>query len=169
MHSWRQGDGTRTLPSGLEKALCYDQAETNHGRVQHQRRSAAWLEVQNDRWIKNTGLPYPYMHYWYSWVPHFSPFRSTASRFWVIRHFENTAPNDPKIPVNATSSNVPHIRVTSAPCPKCQLFFSYRPFWEKYTDSTAAYFRVTGPFELQHRMTQNDHEPNKVKCTHICY
>ncbi len=51
----------------------------------------------------------PYMRYQYLRVPNFTLLRSMASRFWVTGHFEKSALNDPKMSLNPTRSNLPHI------------------------------------------------------------
>ena len=83
-----------------------------------------------------------YMCCWYPWVLNFSPFCSTASRFWVTSHFETSVPNDPQMTLNPTRSNVPHICVISIHESQFSLSFtlwhnpfsSYRPFWDKCTE-----------------------------------
>ena len=53
------------------------------------------------------------MYYQCPRFPNFSPFCSTASRFSSYKQFWESAPNDPKMTLNPTRSNVLHICVTS--------------------------------------------------------
>ena len=60
-------------------------------------------------------------------VSNFTPFRSTTSRFQVTCHFETNALNDPKMTLNTTKSNVPHICVTSIHESHISLHFALQP------------------------------------------
>ncbi len=88
-------------------------------------------------------------------------FQSTLLHCRVRRHFETNAPNDSQMTLNITRSNVPHMCVTSVPEFQIlarftlrQVFSSYMPDWDNQV----------------YRMTQNDPEHNKAKCTtYMCY
>ena len=80
------------------------------------------------------------MYYRNPLVLNFSLFHSTASSFWVTRHFENGAPDDPKMTLNSTRSNVPQICGTGVPHSQIQSvllyrqdFLSYWPIWDNWT------------------------------------
>ncbi len=54
----------------------------------------------------------------------FESFHSMTSCFWATGHVEKTAPNDPKITLNATRPNIPHICVTRIPDSQISLCFA---------------------------------------------
>ncbi len=66
------------------------------------------------------------------WVPNFSRFPSTTSCFRVLGQFETSALNDPKMTLDTTRSNTPHIYVTGTPPPPNSKFnsphFALSPF-----------------------------------------
>ncbi len=89
--------------------------------------------------------------------PKFHPFRSKTRCCWVTCHFEKSAPNDPKMTLNPTRSNVPNTCVTSIREAKISLF-----------RSTTSRFRVTDHFETSAqndpKMTLNTTSSNVAIC-----
>ena len=82
----------------------------------------------------------------------------TTSRFRVTVHFEKSALNDPKMSLNTTSSNVPHM------CYLCHWFPNFTPFC-----STASCFWYIGHFGTSAsndpKMTLN---PTRLNVPNIC-
>ncbi len=82
-----------------------------------------------------------YMSYWCPRIPISSPFHSRASRFWGKRHFENSAPNDPKMTWILQGQRYTTYVLLVSLSTKCQSafvhgqpFLNQRSFWENCTE-----------------------------------
>ncbi len=91
-------------------------------------------------------------------VTNFTPFRSMTSCFADTGHSETSALNDPKMTINPTKSNVPHIYITSVPESHILLSFALRPEFSRYMQ----FWNICT--ELLHI----DLEPYKAKLSYIC-
>ncbi len=90
----------------------------------------------------------PNICYHYSRVPRFTPFRFTTSRFSVTGLFEKSAPNDPQMTLNTTSSNVPNM------CNVCPWFPTFIPFRSMASHfSDASNFETSAPNDPQMTLT----------------
>ena len=68
-----------------------------------------------------------YTYYYYSRLPDFTPFYSTANSFPVTSHFETSAPNDLQMTLDAKRSKLLRTHVTTTPKSQISLCFAILP------------------------------------------
>ncbi len=146
--------------------MCYWYPHESHISVRSALRPAVF-EIR-PLWDKCTDrLQHDLESYKVKSTSNFSPFHSTTSRSRFTYHFKTSALNDPKMILNRTSSNAPHVCVISiylSPFRDTNHFETSTPnnphmlLWFpnfKSFHSTPSRFCVTGHLRKVHRMTQN--------------